>query len=70
MNDIVKALDDLPFILKIILALPFLDGIVWGIYRIAKGKVLLGIIWIIFGGFLWIIDIVSLLLTKKITYLA
>ena len=32
----VKAMDNLPFILKLILALPGLD-IVWGIYRLVKG---------------------------------
>lgn len=69
MKEIVKTLNGLPWIIKIILALPILDGIVWGIYRIAKGKVILGIIWIFVGGFIgWIVDIFSLLTTKKISY--
>lgn len=69
MKEIVKTLNGLPFIVKLILALPFLDGIVWGIYRIAKGKLILGIIWIFLGAtILWIIDIYSLLTTKKISY--
>jgi len=69
MKEIVKTLDKLDLIVKIILALPILDGIVWGIYRIAKGKLILGIIWIFFGGVIgWIIDIFSLLTTKKISY--
>lgn len=67
----VKALDNLPFILKIILALPFIDGIAYGIYRILKGQVILGILWLFFGAAIgWIIDIVSLLLHQKIVYLA
>jgi hypothetical protein len=71
MKDLVKAFDKLPFIVKLILALPGLDGFAWGIYRIAKGKLLLGLIWIFFGwAVLWIIDIFSLLTTKKISYFA
>ena len=37
MKGLVKAFDDLPWILKLIFALPGLDGILCGIYRIAKG---------------------------------
>ena len=37
MEEFRKFLDELPIVLKIILALPFLDGIVYGIYRICKG---------------------------------
>ena len=69
MKGIVKFLNGLPFIVKVILALPILDGLVWGIYRIAKGKLILGLIWIFLGAaVLWIIDIFSLLTTKKISY--
>ncbi len=71
MKDIVKFFDDLPYIVKIILALPFIDGIAWGIYRIAKGKIVLGIIWILVGwAIFWIIDLASLLLYKDIRILA
>ncbi len=70
MKDIVKFFDDLPYIVKIILALPFIDGIAWGIYRIAKGRILLGIIWILVGwAIFWIIDLVSLLLYKDVKIL-
>ncbi len=67
-----KWLDSLPLIVKIILALPVLDGIFYGVYRICKGtdktlNLVLGIAWIFIGGsFGWIIDIVFLLLEKPV----
>ena len=67
MKEYVKFIDGLPLILKVILALPALDGIFYGIYRIAKGRVIAGIIWIFLGFFvLWIIDIYHLLTTGKV----
>ena len=69
MKEYVKFMNGLPFIAKVILALPGLDGIFWGIYRIAKGKLILGLIWIFLGfAILWIIDLYSLFTTKKIKY--
>lgn len=76
MKDLVKFFDDLPWIVKLIFALPGLDGILWGIYRIAKGLstnntmlVIIGILWIVLGfAILWIIDIVSILLNKKLVW--
>jgi len=73
----VKAVDGLPWILKLILALPGLD-IIYGIYRLVKGVAkkdlvltVVGILWIVLGwGILWIIDIVTVLLNKKITVFA
>ena len=75
MKDFIKAMDDLPLILKIILALPALD-IVWGIYRIVKGvayknvvTLIFGILWIIPGSVIcWILDIVTLLLNNKLWF--
>jgi len=77
MRDLVKAFDGLPWILKLILALPGLDFI-WGIYRLAKGidkkdstLIVAGIIWLVFGwAILWIIDFVTILLYKKPTVFA
>lgn len=37
MKEFVKAVDGLPWIVKIILALPGIDGFAWGIYRLLKG---------------------------------
>jgi len=71
MKDYIKTIDGLPLIVKIILALPFADWIVYGLYRIAKGKLIIGILWILLGWtILWIIDIVTLVLYGKITFLA
>jgi len=73
----IKAVDGLPWIVKLILALPGID-VVYGIYRLVKGfnkndTVLLvaGIIWIFAGwAILWIIDIITVILYKKITVFA
>ncbi len=78
MKDIVKAFDNLPWILKLVLALPFIDGIAYGIYRIAKGidkndlaMIIAGIIWILIGwALLWIIDLITVILYKKVTVFA
>jgi hypothetical protein len=69
MKDYIKFIDGLPFILRLIFALPGIDGIIYGIYRIAKGKVILGIIWI-FAGFviLWVIDLYSVIKHGKLKY--
>ncbi|MGI6393014.1 MAG: hypothetical protein ACOX16_05425 [Candidatus Izemoplasmatales bacterium] len=70
MKGYVKFIDGLPLILKVILALPGLDGIFYGIYRIAKGRVIIGILWIILGfAILWIIDIITIILNGKVTVL-
>ena len=70
--DIIKAFDELPKIVKIIFALPFLD-IIWAIYRIIKGActkntvtLVAGIIWVVFGCFItWVLDIIYLILDKQ-----
>jgi hypothetical protein len=70
MKEYVKFIDGLPLILKVILALPGLDGIFYGIYRIAKGRLIIGILWIILGiAILWIIDLVSVLMNGKVSFL-
>lgn len=69
-NGYVGFMDGLPLVLKIILALPGLDGFFYGIYRICKGRILFGVIWIIFGTFLGcFIDIVTIIMHKKPTIL-
>ena len=70
----VKAMDNLPFILKLILALPGLD-IVWGIYRLVKGiakinlfLTIIGIVWTFAGwAILWIIDIITVIVNGRPT---
>lgn len=71
MNEYVKAVDGLPLIVRVLLAF-FIDPIVYGIYRIANGKMILGIIWIITGGLFgigWLIDFVMVILHGKPTIL-
>lgn len=69
MSSYVKAIDGLPLIVRVLLAI-FLGPIIYGIYRIAKGKLLIGVLWIIFGYFfIFIIDVVTLILNGKITFL-
>jgi len=78
MRDIVKFFDGLPWIVKLILALPGLDGICWGIYRVAKGysrkdnvMLIVGIIWIFAGiFFLWIIDMITIIVSNRPTVFA
>lgn len=78
MNDYIKLIDDLPLIVKMILALPGIDGIAYGLYRLFKGLeqkntllVIAGIVWLV-GGifFLWIIDLYQLVMHNRITFLA
>lgn len=71
MKDLIKMIDNLPVIIKIILCLPALD-IVWAIYRIIKGVVrndgvgiIIGIIWILGGCTItWVWDLVTTILYK------
>ncbi len=76
MNAFVKWMDNLGLVWKLILALPVLD-IVWVIYRlmrsIDKGSVLsivLAILLIVIGlPFLWLIDMITILLTRHVIWL-
>jgi len=66
------AIDKLDWIVKLILTI-FFDFIVQGINRILRGRVIIGLIWIITGGIFgigWLIDIITMLLKKDITFLA
>lgn len=76
MKKLVKWFDDAPLLIKIILAIPVLD-VVWVVYRIARSLMknsmlglVLGIILIIVGlPWLWLVDIVTILLTGKVIWL-
>lgn len=70
MKSYVKFIDGLPLILKVILALPAFDNVVYGIYRIAKGNLIIGILWILIAGWIgFIIDLFTLLTSGKVTFL-
>jgi hypothetical protein len=71
MKELIKQLEALPLIVKIILAIPALD-IIWGIYRIVKGvdanntaAIIIGIV-LLFVPFMWIVDIVMILLKGNV----
>ena len=76
MKNFIKAMDDLPFIVKIILAIPALD-IIWNIYRlcrsISKGNlvgIILSVLLLTVGlAFMWLIDIICILLNNKVWWL-
>lgn len=78
MKGFIKAVDDLPWIVKLILALPGLDSFCWGIYRIVKGldkndlvQIVVGIIWLLAGwAVLWIVDIITIIMYKRPTVFA
>ncbi len=76
MKNLIKAFDDLPLIVKVILCIPMLD-IVWSIYKICRSVdksnvvgIVLGILTIFPGAFfIWIIDLVTLLINGKVWWL-
>ncbi len=76
MKDLIKSVDSLPLIIKIILALPGLD-IVWNIYRLLRSLVKSNLIGIVIAvllicvgwSFLWILDILTLLVTGKVFWI-
>lgn len=76
MKDIIKTFDNFPLIVKIILALPFLD-IVWAIYRLCRSidkkntlGIVLGILMLLFCPTLfWIVDIITLLVIGKVIWI-
>lgn len=78
MKSIVEAFDGLPWLIKLILALPLIDGIAYGVYRIAKGIdeknlaiLIAGIVWIFVGwAILWIIDLVCVIFYRRVTVFA
>ena len=71
MKDLIKMIDELPFIAKVILCIPALD-IVWAIYRIIKGienkdtfMLIVGVVWVIGGCTVtWIFDLITTILYK------
>lgn len=76
MKALVKSMDGLSKLFKIILALPILD-IVWVVYRLIKSLskkntlgIILGILLIVFGiPFLWIVDIITIVLFDKVLWI-
>ena len=75
-KDIIRAIDNLPFIVKLILALPGL-AVVWAIYRLLRSLdknnvvgIVLAVILIVAGPtFFWIVDIITLLLKGNVWWI-
>ena len=66
------AIDSLDWVVKLVLTI-FFDPLVQGINRVLRGKMIIGILWFITGGIFfigWLIDIVTMLIHKDITFLA
>ena len=77
MKQFIKAIDDLPFIVKLLLCLPVLD-IVWNIYRICKSAdknnttgIILGIVVLLLGSYtvVWLVDLICVLVKKNIWWI-
>ena len=76
MQKFIDAMENLPVWLKIILALPALD-IIWVVYRLVKsinknntlGIVLAVVLLIVGFPFLWLIDIITLLINNYVLWL-
>ena len=77
MKQFIKAIDDMPFIVKLLLCLPFLD-IVWNIYRICKSAdknntvgIVLAIVVLLLGSYtvVWLVDLICVLVNKKIWWI-
>ncbi len=76
MKDLIKAFDDLPLIVKVIFCIPMLD-IIWSVYKLCKSidksnvlGIVLAILTIIPGAFfIWIIDLVTVLLNGNVWWL-
>lgn len=77
MKQFIKAIDDMPFVVKLLLCLPVLD-IVWNIYRICKSAdknntvgIVLAIVVLLLGSYtvVWLVDLICVLLNKKIWWI-
>lgn len=68
-KDFIKLIDGMNLILKLILFL-VVGNFLGGIYRICKGRLIAGLIWIFLFGFGNVIDLVCILLYGKPKFFA
>lgn len=76
MKDLIKAFDNLPQIVKVILALPVLD-IAWAVYRLCKSIDKQNTLGIVLGVFmliicptiLWIVDLITTIVYDKVLWI-
>lgn len=72
----VKTFDDLPKWLKIVLAIPFLD-VIWVVYRLFRSieknnvvGIVLAVLLLVIGiPFLWLVDIITIILQDKVLWI-
>lgn len=75
MKDFIKAVDDFPLIVKLVLALPGFD-VIWSLYKLFKSYIknnskgiAVGVFLIFLGPIVfWIVDLFSLLFTRKVIW--
>ena len=73
MKEFIKTMDDLPFIVKLLLCIPALD-IIWNVYRVIKcldeknttGLVVSIILLVLCWSFIWIFDLICVIMNKKV----
>lgn len=76
MSELIKTFDNFPKIVKVLLALPFLD-IVWAVYRLCKSiekgntlGIVLAIVMLIFCPTLfWIVDLITIIVMDKVIWI-
>ena len=75
MKSLINAIDGLPKLVKLILCIPVLD-IVWTIYRICKSVdkgnvvgIVLGVVLLFFAPFVWLVDLICILLKGNVWWL-
>jgi len=69
-----SSIDSLPYLVKLILTIIPATGFIFqGINRILRGRFIVGILWLITGGVFgigWVIDIITMVLSRDIKLLA
>ena len=76
MKDLIKTIDNLPKLIKLILAIPALD-IIWVVYRLMRSLVknntlgvVIAVVLIIVGlPWLWLIDLICIALNDKVWWI-
>ena len=76
MKDLIKSIDNLPKLIKLILAIPALD-IIWVVYRLMRSLVknntlgvVIAVVLIIVGmPWLWLIDLICIALNDKVWWI-
>ncbi len=76
MSELIKTFDNFPKIVKVLLALPFLD-IVWAVYRLCRSVekkstvgIVLAVLMLIFCPVIfWLVDIITILVADKVLWI-